>query len=463
MDDQYKKYSAIAFIDSNVILECKPLANLPWHEILTNGSILILVVPQVLSEVDKKKQDNRVGKRARAFNQLLAQTLETEAPIEIVKGDLCVDIYVASIKKFDWTTYNDLNQSEGDDRIVAQIINSGDIDFNKVVAVSQDINFLFSCKNHGIQARRISDKWLPELGPTPQEIEVEKLKRELREIKKTEPEFEIKCVFPQTPIEIFKIKNLDEVSAQQTISHILECNPKPQQSMSDRLFSPLHQYDSSFDRVYEEYASKEVSQFVRSHHLRLETYFNQIPFTISVKNIGAIPANNIEIVIKIIDGWVNEKVLYMSGFPTAPRPKNKLHDLYRPPIIHTPTSKPILERDEFRINIGRCDESLIAQCEDFRHGKEWIFKGFCWLSPHKDTDTKILVNITASNMHGSKNEVISISKKILEKEIIDFIEPGMGEIRTNCHVEEFIEEAIRSQRYRDLDLIRGTEQTAQLK
>jgi hypothetical protein len=50
-------YSTILFMDSMVALEGKPLPNQPWGEIDQAGPILVLVVPQVLAEIDKRKLD----------------------------------------------------------------------------------------------------------------------------------------------------------------------------------------------------------------------------------------------------------------------------------------------------------------------------------------------------------------------------------------------------------------------
>ena len=63
-----------AFLDTNVILEGKPLAELPWSDIDPRGPILVLLTTTVLSEVDSKKRDGRLGVHARKFNRLLIFT-----------------------------------------------------------------------------------------------------------------------------------------------------------------------------------------------------------------------------------------------------------------------------------------------------------------------------------------------------------------------------------------------------
>jgi hypothetical protein len=55
-------YTTLLFIDSMVALEGKPLRDLPWTDIDPTGSILLLVVPQVLKEIDKRKRDGRLAR-----------------------------------------------------------------------------------------------------------------------------------------------------------------------------------------------------------------------------------------------------------------------------------------------------------------------------------------------------------------------------------------------------------------
>jgi hypothetical protein len=40
---RYDDYIAKAFLDANIILECRPLAELPWQEINADGPILALM------------------------------------------------------------------------------------------------------------------------------------------------------------------------------------------------------------------------------------------------------------------------------------------------------------------------------------------------------------------------------------------------------------------------------------
>ncbi|MEE4210980.1 MAG: hypothetical protein V2I43_17155 [Parvularcula sp.] len=51
----------VAFLNANIVLEGKPVTELPWTEIATAGLIRALIVPKAMGEIDGKKRDGRLG------------------------------------------------------------------------------------------------------------------------------------------------------------------------------------------------------------------------------------------------------------------------------------------------------------------------------------------------------------------------------------------------------------------
>src|SRR5271168_2154456 len=131
-------YSTILFMDSMVALEAKPLELLPWHEIDDTGPILVLVVPQVNKEIDKRKRDGRLGQRARAFNRLIAPAAESASTARIYEGQLVVDIALAVCDRIDWGVLDYLDPEYGDARVVAEILHSRGIPPGRKLLFSHD-------------------------------------------------------------------------------------------------------------------------------------------------------------------------------------------------------------------------------------------------------------------------------------------------------------------------------------
>lgn len=71
----------IAFLDANIVLEGRPLDELPWEEIASEGTIRVMIVPKAMEEIDAKKRDGRLGLHARSFNRLIAPSVIEGRPV----------------------------------------------------------------------------------------------------------------------------------------------------------------------------------------------------------------------------------------------------------------------------------------------------------------------------------------------------------------------------------------------
>jgi len=108
------------FLDSNLVLQGKPLDELPWEQIDQEGPIEILVVPKVASEIDSKKQDGRLTVIARTFNRMIAPlALGTLAEVVIRAASPRVVLSLAYPSPINWEDYQSLEPGDSDSRVVA--------------------------------------------------------------------------------------------------------------------------------------------------------------------------------------------------------------------------------------------------------------------------------------------------------------------------------------------------------
>jgi len=441
MDDEYSGFSTKIFIDSNVVLEALPLKDLPWSEIDPVGPILILLTPTLLSEVDSKKRDGRLGVRAREFNRLVAPIAEHGQPINLVADIPRVDIVIARCRRIDWDSYDDLDPSQGDARIIAEVLNVRGVPEEQRLVVSQDINPLFMAQRHGLKTHHVSDNWLPRPAPSPQEKEIEKLKGQVREYAKTEPQFDIKFEMQSGTVEVHQVQKLTEGEMSTLAKDIIAANPKQEQKQD--LLSYM-QYDNSLNDRYVKYERKTVPDFVRGYHKELELLFGQIPFTLSVENTGKVRADHTNIDVQIVGGWFNTKPILAGLRPSAPKVKNPLShsSLFRP----TPTQRAV-GRHEIEINEPRRSEQFSAQCEDFRHGQKWVFSGVVWLDPHQEREIVIIVKVTAANLHGEISMPFKLDKSVLSSRASDLVDINSGKVVKDYYVKSLVEEAIKANKY----------------
>lgn len=179
MDIDWNQFSVVAFIDSNVALECLALDQLPWREVDNRGPILVLVVPTVLQEVDSKKNHARLGDHARRFNRMMRSLLGGAATVVVRQAPAPkVEVALADCGRIDWERYPDLDPDEPDSRVVAQALTARGPSQGQRVVVSQDIRPLHLAQRHRLGIYHLGENWL-----RPKEIsEAEKKANSLRKV-----------------------------------------------------------------------------------------------------------------------------------------------------------------------------------------------------------------------------------------------------------------------------------------
>jgi len=315
-------YSTILFMDSMVALEAKPLELLPWHEIDDTGPILVLVVPQVNKEIDKRKRDGRLGQRARAFNRLIAPAAESASTARIYEGQLVVDIALAVCDRIDWGVLDYLDPEDGDARVVAEILHSRGIPPGRKLLFSHDINPIAMAVRHGLKCRKMPDHWLLEPEPSPYEKEITKLKARLKQLESTAPDLVSSVTFDLSgPLQLYQVRSLSDGEQSELVDRILAENPKPVQNNFPGLSSLS--YDASLNTRYTKYCTSIVPSYASTLHRHLERHYGQVPFLLRIQNIGHIQAENLVVGLKAVGGTLHNRfVAYPIFGPSAPKPRS---------------------------------------------------------------------------------------------------------------------------------------------
>lgn len=416
-------YSSVVFIDSMVALEGKPLETMPWHEIDPTGPILILIVPQVNSEIDKRKRDGRLGKRARAFNRLIAHAAESGVPHTITGGAPAVAIAVARHKRIDWDHYDTLDPGEGDDRVVAQVLHTVDVPDQRKLLLTNDTNPMAIASRHGLKCRRLPDHWLLDPEPSPIEKEAERLKARVREFEAAQPKIAVSLDFGLAqPQELFRIEPMPENAKKVIASRVIRENPSQEDD------SPFNfRRDYSYDNRYRDYLTKIVPRYTASVHRFLEVHYAQVPFTFCLSNIGNLQAESLVLRLVGRGGSLHNRFTCYPIFgPPAPRPKTDLLDGIRFDLNSIRPS--VVGRHEMQFAIGPDRGPVIEiHCADFRHGRSWEFGGIATIDPHHDGPFVVDVEVTASNMRGIQTKAFDFAftaEVVRIGDLVDLLKPG---------------------------------------
>lgn len=424
-----------------VALEAKPLPTLPWAEIDPSGPILILVVPQVNTEIDKRKRDGRLGKRAREFNRLIAPAAESGTPNRISGGSPAVDIAIARTTRINWDNLDDLDPAEPDARVVAQILHARDVPDERKLLLSHDTNPIAMASRHGLRCRRLPESWLLEPEPSPNEKEVTRLKARVKELEASEPNLALSLTFDvSAPVGLFRVQKLSEEQRKLIVSANLHQNPRIRQERSFTLSG--FGYDSDYDDKYETYRKETLSKYAASVHRFLETHYGQVPFTFELANTGHLQAENLVLTLKATGGTLHDRfTIYPIFGPNAPQPRPYRLDvpLLRPHDFHPR----VVGRHAIDFAVGPDRGELIeVHCADFRHERRWAFEGLATIDPHAASPFVIEATVTAANMRGVVKDRYELEHTAREADVGDLIDFGERSYKVPFPMAERFEAAI---------------------
>lgn len=391
-------YNRVLVIDTQVVLETKPLDQLPWGE-FGQGPVLLLVCRQAQSEIDAKKNDGRLGTRARSFNKLLDSFLETRLPAKLFAGPPRVDVALVANARIDWDALDDLDRDDGDDRIVAQALHALVDDRTRLELLSHDMRPRDGAITHGLGAIKLPEHWLRAPEPSPDERERARLERELRVLRTEQPMIEVR-VEATTPLPWRKLV-MEPASNEQTEaiqSAILRAAPR--QDREDALgFSSMNR-DYSFDDRKRKWRERLVAKDLPAMHLGLQRLHAQHRVRITIENVGPITAEGLSLEVRSGNTQLHSRPYYVFVFgKPAPYPR-----LFHDPLRHMDFGRlgPASRHEPFTFYIEEEGPGpvLIWSCSSFRQEKSFEVELSVELGTGTSGKAQIEAVVTARNMKG---------------------------------------------------------------
>ena len=191
--------SVLHFIpDTNLFVQCRPLEELDWSIWAEFDEINVIVCRPVQREIDNQKRrgNDRVGKRARKTNALFRRIINSESGYELIQEakpqvKLLVDpTYQPSLDLRDQLDYNEI-----DDQIIGCVYSfKARNPESDIRLLTHDTGPMASAQMCSLPFAEIPDDWIlpPESNDT--EKENTKLREQLERYKKTGPYFVISCL-----------------------------------------------------------------------------------------------------------------------------------------------------------------------------------------------------------------------------------------------------------------------------
>lgn len=395
------------FIDSNLFLQCRPLAELDWHRLIGPEEVTLLIPSAVLAELDKHKSDgnSRRAQRARSALKFLDALLEAPNDTVVVRTTP-----VKVIAQFAPEVPRDANTSN-DDSILFEVAEMMRTHGSHTVGlVTHDTNLKVKAKRKSLRFFPVPDEWL--LAPEPDERDkrVRQLEEEVARLKKQTPIIEITLDGNQ---EVELIVPGYEPLTPDTVDRLMEAMAakfpmKADFSLtsSERLLSAgsidMFRWHPPAEWEITKYQNEEYPKWKQKLRDRLEQLHSYLcirdgitDVRLLIVNNGTVPGEHVHVAIRASKNLliINpkhhdkllEKVFTRPRVPTPPQPRQNtleslshMHELgiYTPPYMpKMPTPR---ERDEFYLKVGEnVDTEWVWACENMRHGvapQEFAFR-----------------------------------------------------------------------------------------
>lgn len=445
--------ASYVYPDSNVVLECKPLADLPWDRLSLSWPIVLVFVPQVLKEIDSKKHDGRIGKRAREFNRLLTQVATQVDCLRLPGQDRDVYIAIGRPKRIDWTAYGDEDPDDGDARVVLETLNQIDVAVEKITFISNDIKPIWIAQRYGLKVHHAGDDWRRPIEPSPHDKEVQRLKQRVAELEISQPKLTLDITAKLAGFKRFAVRPLPPEAREEVIDGLRERHPPPQTGpgLTDALQQVLGYAEGVVTaEAYQEFEDK-LPSFVDRLPGLLEQEHCQFPFTVTVRNVGPLRAENLVLSVTCSSGWLNQRPVAMPT--TGPVPEKTRHwspnDWFNRHMPHI--TKP--GRHEMHLDEPPSRSmSMRVQCEDFPTGESWSFSGYGCVDPRVAEPPVIRAQITAANLHGVIESKSPLDFERAEADVSDLLDLKTLRRRVGAQSWLDIEQRWKNENYDDVDL-----------
>jgi len=441
------------FPDTNLFIQCRALASLPWAELGDWDEVELLVTRPVQAEIDRQKGggNGRLARRAREASALIREAI-TSPGLSMILSQGRPRVILTVRPDLKAVTHDErLDIAVADDQLVA--IGLGLSATTTVSLLTHDTGPLASATMVGLDCKVIPDSWLLPPEETKAEKDLKAATQELTRLRRSEPVLE--CGFVDgndNPIEQLELQHVTyapltsgEIVALR--AEIFERFPKegsrpfvvtskPQMPPGPIDIAELGKYVDSSPPISE----RDVAEYEKAYgdwdvmleaalekaHQRLAGDANGHTAIFRMRNIGTRPAENLLLEITAhgdIDIFRPQtsriEPFELPKPPRPPKPRKpsftdlinrqrypgpRLTDLRMPYVPKPHDSEAFYYRPDTAGTVS-------LNCDLYRHGREWE-TFYCRLVVGKvgDFDAKVVAEVHAGNL--SDRTLISLPVRV---------------------------------------------------
>ncbi|MHA1275437.1 MAG: PIN domain-containing protein [Promethearchaeota archaeon] len=304
-----KKYDSYCFIDTNSFLHYKMFTEIDWNKLTNSKLVLLIVCPDVLRELEKKKNldpDINIRNRARKVISKMAE-IGSKSSFCKIKNDIDL-MFIPDEPSVDWTNQG-LNEKIVDDRIIASILTNNHL--SNPILITSDFGLKLKARNKGIKCISVPKEHRIEIIKDNKNDEIVKLRNRVNFLENRLPITKLKILADSKPAEFINI-TLSKIATPsegelngklKAIRHELQYKPS---SQNLGIISDLILYTKDEIERYEEDLNeyiREMYKYYQEEYKFKEIQSRIIELKFLIINEGNQPAEDIEIFMVFPDGF----------------------------------------------------------------------------------------------------------------------------------------------------------------
>lgn len=388
------------FPDTNIFLHFRPLEEVDLPDIFDVESVILVIAPEVLKELDRLKWDHSregIRKRAGRSAQRILKWVTDGTPIRpgvtVQRGHSASE---GLLEKFD------LDRRSGDDLIIGSMLAERDRSNIDCILLTNDAGPALRANTLGIDVHGLEDSLRLPDAPDEQGKEILRLKSELAELRGRAPDLRVLFDDGFDGIQVMLPAQLDfdesaalaeanklvtsakeDAHQKRESSRGIAVDPDKPSSLA-RLASAMWQVseeeEERFNKEIEKYPAKFV-EYARSRNIVDNRNRRSIRCTFQLTNSGTAIAEDI-----ILDLWLPENLYWLQvdearRLPTPPKLPNLprplvamagMKDLVLPPQQWEPIPSPGMDPAPRVSGPFYDDRHLSWEIEDLHHNSHWV-------------------------------------------------------------------------------------------
>jgi hypothetical protein len=185
----------VLFLDTNIFLQCRPLAELPWGDLAAGDDLLLLIPRPVQEEIDHLKQDgnSRRAKRARKASAFFRELLQlSDNTMTLREHSPKVQISFSPPIPAGKAASPFLDMSRSDDGILAELlVYAQEHPDCRAALLTHDTNPMLTAKRLDLEFLVIPDEWLLPPEQDERDKRISELERRLTQYERLAPVIDI--------------------------------------------------------------------------------------------------------------------------------------------------------------------------------------------------------------------------------------------------------------------------------